>query len=63
MQDQMDKTTTEAFRCHVHHFQCLTVKHSEVNILIQHIIVQDQNGQNNSMKLIFLHKIFPSEIK
>ena len=50
----------EAFLCHVHHFQCLTVPvelagkactknssklnkflHSEVNLLIQHIIVQD----------------------
>ena len=42
----------EAFRCHVHHFQCLTVLnkflHSEVNQLIQHIIVQDQDGQNNN---------------
>ena len=24
--------------------------HSEVNILIQHIIVQDQDGQNNNTK-------------
>ena len=54
----------EAFRCHVHHFQCLRVPvelasaknssklkkflHSEVNLLIQHIIVQDQDGQNNN---------------
>ena len=55
----------ETFRCHVHHFQCLTVPveltasvkssgklnkflHSEVNLLIQHIIVQDQDGQNNN---------------
>ena len=47
----------EAFRCHVHHFQCLTVPvlktqvsgkflHTEVNLIIQHIIVQDQDGQN-----------------
>ena len=70
-----------AFRCHVHHFQGLTVPvewasctgtvkhwkwctwhrktsannssklykflHSEVNLLIQHIIVQDQDGQHN----------------
>ena len=44
----------EAFRCHVLHFQCLTVQdkflHSEVNLLIQHIIVQDQDGQNNNIQ-------------
>ena len=62
----------EAFRCHVHHFQCLTVPpgslsiendaheklllktqvnkflHSEVNLLIQHVRVQNQDGQNNA---------------
>ena len=35
----MDKTTTY---CKLNKFL-----HSEVNILIQHIIVQDQDGQNN----------------
>ena len=104
----------EAFRCHVHHFQCLTVSvdlavmflfkhsnhnnitaipttmnrnisasstrtvkqwkwctwhrkafaknssklnkflHSEVNQLIQHIIVQDQDGQNNIIYTVLL---------
>ena len=80
----------EAFRCHLHHFQCLTVPvelaaaswtaasstgtvkhwkwctwhrkasaknssklnksfHSEMNQLVQHIIVQDQDGQNNNI--------------
>ena len=58
----------EAFRCHVHHFQCLTVPgkasaknssklnkflHSEVNLLIQLIIVQDQDGQNNNSSWVF----------
>ena len=28
--------------------------HSEVNLLIQHIIVQDQDGQNNNMNSCFL---------
>ena len=60
----------EAFWCHVHHFQCLTVPvdwyrkasaknssklnkflHSEVNLLRQQIIVQDQDGQNNNIYL------------
>ena len=40
----------EVFRCHVHHFQCLTVP-VELNQLIQHIIVQDQDRQNNNMCL------------
>ena len=42
----------EAFRCHMYDFQFLTVPflHSEVNLLIQHIIVQDQDGQNNNTK-------------
>ena len=43
----------ETFRCHVHHFQCLSkltkFLHSEVNLLIQHIIVQDQDWQNNNI--------------
>jgi hypothetical protein len=71
----------EAFRCHVHNFQCLTVPvelaamfrfrkasaknssklnkflHSEVNILIQHIIVQDQDGQNNNINILFSSSI------
>ena len=72
---QLTWVLAEAFRCHVHHFQCLTVPvelahwksctwhrkasaknssklnkflHSEVNQLIQHIIVKDQDGQNNN---------------
>ena len=65
----------EAFRCHMHHFQCLSVDtgtvkhwkwctwHSEVNLLIQHIIVQDQDGQNNNkiyciIRFTLLCKIF-----
>ena len=35
----------EAFRCHGHHFQCLTVLD---------IIVQDQDGQNNNILKAFL---------
>ena len=31
--------------------------HSEINLLIQHIIVQDQDGQNNILYLI-VHKIY-----
>ena len=50
----------EAFRCQVHHFQCLTVPpgsklnkflDSELNQLIEHIIVQDQDGQNNQQEI------------
>ena len=55
----------KAFRCHVHHFQCLTLHRkasaknssklskflqSEVNLSIQHIMVQDQDGQNSNTK-------------
>ena len=29
--------------------------HSEVNLLIQHIIVQDQDGQNNIIFFILMH--------
>jgi len=28
--------------------------HSEVNLLIQHIIVQDQDGQNNSKDILLI---------
>ena len=88
------KTDPFKFRCHVHHFQCLTVPavppgpsswkwciwhwkasdrnssklnkflHSEVNLLIQHIIAQNQDWQNNKIYIAVdlllqteLHKI------
>ena len=36
--------------------------HSEVNKLIQHIIVQDQDGQNNKISKHFIYLIFSGKI-
>ena len=59
---KLTRVLAEAFRCHGHHFQCLAVLvelaaktlvsltrflQSEVKII--HIIVQDQDGQNNNI--------------
>ena len=51
----------EVFQCHVHHFQCLMVPIVTVNLLIQHIIVQDQDGQNyNIIKITQITRDIPS---
>ena len=39
------------------HFQCLTIN-SEVNLLIQHITVHDQDGQNKNMIVFLLCSFF-----
>ena len=80
---QLTWVLAEAFRCHVHHFQCCSTGivmhwkwctwhrkasaknpsklnkflHSEVNLLIQHITVQDQDGQNKNIIIWYIQEM------